>query len=220
MTEERQEIKADAQDVSFKDSALKDLAYVRALVGEGGRSQMSGGIVMMAGGLLYGVQCFIHWISFAGLHNFGATTQLINGILPSVLFLIVVAIVVWRDRKEKHSGVATRALNAAFGGAGLANLIMNLVFGYVAFKYQMWLIWMLYPAVLCALLGAALYVAYMIRRQIWLAVVSGGWFVTSLLLAWRIETPEYMLILSGAMLGLLALPGYFMHRQARQTAQA
>ncbi|WP_140984890.1 hypothetical protein [Asticcacaulis tiandongensis] len=199
---------------------LKDIAYVRSLVGEGTRAQLNGGVVLIAGGVLYGLQCLVHWLHFAGLYAFSDMAHLINGILPTVLFLIVVAVVMWRDRRVKHSGVATRALNAAFGGAGLANLIMNLVFGYVAFKYQMWLIWMLYPAVLCALLGAALYVAYMIRRKGWLALVAGGWFVTALLLAWRIETAEYMLILSAALFGLMAVPGYIMMRQARQAVQA
>ncbi|OYW78734.1 MAG: hypothetical protein B7Z26_09305, partial [Asticcacaulis sp. 32-58-5] len=88
-----------------------------------------GGVIGVAltGGVLYGIQCLCHWADMAGFIRLGTTGHLINGILPTVLFLIAVGIVMWRDRHKTQTGVATRALNAAFGGVGLTNLFMNFV---------------------------------------------------------------------------------------------
>ncbi|MCP6440746.1 hypothetical protein NL474_30335, partial [Klebsiella pneumoniae] len=77
-----------------------------------------------------------------------------------------------------------------------------------AFTQKLWLIWMLYPISLCALMGAGWYVAAVAQRKLWPALVCAGWFATAVLLAWRVETPEYLLILSGALVVLMAVPGY------------
>ncbi|OYW78733.1 MAG: hypothetical protein B7Z26_09300, partial [Asticcacaulis sp. 32-58-5] len=78
--------------------------------------------------------------------------------------------------------------------------------------------WMLYPIVLCSLMGAAWYVAVIIRRKLWLGVVSAGWFIAAFALMWRIETPDYMLILSMALFLLMGVPGYVFMRLARAPA--
>ncbi|WKL57010.1 hypothetical protein Q1W73_15295 [Asticcacaulis sp. ZE23SCel15] len=199
-------------------SARDDLAFITSLVGEGARAQVSGGVLLLTGGILYGIQCLCHWADMAGLIRLGTIGHLINGILPSVLFLIAVGIVMWRDRHKTQTGVASRALNAAFGGVGLANLFMNFVFGYTAITHKLWFIWMLYPIVLCSLMGAAWYVAVIIRRKAWLGVVSAGWFAAAFALMWRIETPDYMLILSAALFLLMGLPGYVFMRLAKAPA--
>jgi hypothetical protein len=201
----------------------KDLAFLKALVSEGPKAQGAAGIVFLTAGLAYGLDCLAYWAQGA----FGwPQSALINWTL--ILFPIVVSVPViihvsWKSRKSGEQGVATRALNAAYGSAGLANLAIAIVFGYVASTQKNMLIWLLYPVVICAFLGAVWYVAYMIRRKLWLVGVSAGWFVTTVALGLLIrQTQTYLLILGIALIILMGGSGWIMmaldRRQKREAA--
>ena len=193
-----------------------DLAFVKGLVGEGARGRMSGGAVFLAAGLCYGLQCLLLWPETMGWFHWGAFGMVL-GIAPSVIFAAVLGYVLWTNRKDGQTGVATRAINAAFGSAGLANMFIVAVFAYLAFYVEKnMLIWLLYPAVVCAFQGAVWYIAYMIRRQLWLALVSGGWFITTLALGLLIRTPHYVLVLGLALTFLMGGSGYAMMRLAKK----
>ena len=193
-----------------------DLAFVKALVTEGGRMRISGGALYLAGGVCYGLQCIVQWVHLAGIVNIGGWGNLIAGFLPTVVFLAVMCVILWRNRNVPQNGVATRALNAAFSSTGLANLFMVGVFAYVAITEKSILIWLLYPITVCAFQGAAWYTAYMIRKQIWLAFLSVGWFATTLALGLLIRTPHYVLVLGVALFVLMGGGGWYMMRQARK----
>jgi hypothetical protein len=133
-------------------------------------------------------------------------------------FLVVLGVVIWRDRKTTSRTVGTRALNAAFAGAGLANLVLCSVFGFVAWRERSPTVWLLYPVTTSVLLAAAWYVAWMIRRRAWLAGVSVGWFATAAGLGGLVSTGDvasYILLLAVALLVLMALPGAVMMRHGR-----
>ena len=201
----------DETDVS------QNLAFVRALVSEGGRAQLSGGALFMVAGLVYGLQCIVQWAGAIGFIYLGLVGNLIAGTLPTVVFILAVIWVAWRDRGLKPKGVGTRALNAAFGSAGLTNLFMAFVFGYNAIRHDSLAIWLYYPAVVCALQGAAWYIAHMIRKQLWLALVSAGWFVTTVALGVLIDSPNtYVLVLGFALILLMGGSGYAMVRMAKR----
>lgn len=188
-----------------------NLAFAKALVSEGGRVQMSGGALFFVGGVAYGLQCLVQWADLVGLVSLGVTGNLINGILPTVVFLAAMVYLMWRDRKSGPKGVATRALNAAFTSAGLANLAVIFVFGYNAAVQKSLTIWLFYPVVVCAFQGAVWYVASVIRRKAWLAGVSAGWLLTTVALGLLIgRLPDYLLVLGTALIGLMGGSGYTM----------
>jgi hypothetical protein len=198
--------------------AHADLAFMKALVEEGGRSQMTGGAIFLAAGLLYGLQCLVHWTQIVGITHFSDGFMLVFVIGITVAFVIALSVVIWRDRKTRQRGVGTRALNAAFGGAGLANLALCSVFGLVAWRERSETIWLLYPVTISVVQGFAWFVAYMIRRRLWLALVSVGWYATAVglgLLISRADLAAYILLLSVALLVLMALPGGVMMRLAK-----
>jgi hypothetical protein len=202
------------------EQAHADLAFLKALVEEGGRSQMTGGAVLLAAGLLYGLQCLVHWTQIVGITRFSDFFMLVFVIGVTVAFAIALGIVIWRDRKTVQHGVGTRALNAAFGGAGLANLVLCSVFGFVAWRERSPTVWLLYPVTTSVLLGAAWYVAYMMRRRLWLAGVSVGWFATAAGLGGLVASghlASYILLLALVLLVLMALPGAVMMRHARMS---
>jgi hypothetical protein len=193
-----------------------DLAFVKALVNEGARIRVSGGVLYLTAGACYGIQCLVQWIHLAGIVDIGAIGNIIAGILPTVLFLSVMCIILWRDRKLSQNGVATRALNSAFTSAGLANVFMVGVFAYTAITEKSILIWLLYPITVCAFQGAVWYTAYMIRKERWIAAISFGWFVTTLVLGLLIETPHYVLVLGIALFVIMGGGGIYMIKQARR----
>jgi hypothetical protein len=195
-----------------------DLAFMRALVADSGRARMAGGAVFLWGGLLYGLQCFAYWAQGVGLLPLSDQAMFWLAISISALFLVILAFIIWRDRKAPKGGASSRALTAAFTSAGLANLALTIVFGTTAVREHNFLIWLLYPIVVCAMQGAAWYVAYMIRKRLWLAAVSAGWFITSVALGFTLGSLNYVLLLGVALLVLMALPGYILLRLAQKPA--
>lgn len=191
-----------------------DLAFVKALVSEGGRAQASAGAAFLTGGLCYGIQCLGQFAEVIGWLPWGLP-GLVLSVLPTVVFLAVLGVILWRARRDRQHGVATRALNAAFSSAGLANLFMVAVFGYNAAVEKSLTIWLFYPAVICAFQGAVWSIAFAIRRKAWLALVSAGWFVVTVALGLTIHAPAYyLLVLAAALLVLMAGSGYAMMREA------
>ena len=189
----------------------KDLAFLRSLVSEGPKAQGAAGIVFLTAGLAYGIDCLAYWAQSA----FGWPQTALMAwsliLFPIVVSVPVIIYVTWQSRKNGQQGVATRALNAAYGSAGLANLVIAIVFGYVASTQKSMLIWLLYPVVICAFLGAVWYVAYMIRRKLWLVGVSIGWFITTVALGLLIrQTQTYLLVLGIALIVLMGGAGWAM----------
>lgn len=196
-----------------------DLAFMRELAERGQRGSITGGSVFVAGGLLYGIQCLYHLIQLRGWIAFPDIVNLLFSAGPTVLFLIILAWVLWKDRNAGQGGMMSRALNAVFGGIGLANLAMVIVFGFNAATSGDFKIWMLYPAVIFALQGAAWYTAAVLRKRAWLGVVAGGWLVTAVALGLTRDALEiYLLVTTLALFLLMALPGFVLIRLARQEA--
>jgi hypothetical protein len=196
--------------------AHADLAIMKALVEEGGRSQMTGGALFLTAGLLYGLQCLVHWTQVVGITRFSDSFMLAFVVGISLTFVVVLGVVIWRDRKTAQRAVGTRALNAAFGGAGVANLVLCAAFGLVASRERSMTIWLLYPVTIAVVQGFAWYVAFMMRKRPWLALVSGGWFATALGLGLAIGNDAgYLLLLAVALVLLMAIPGAAMMRLAK-----
>ena len=203
--------------------ARDDLASVRALVSEGGQVQCLLGQALLAAGPCYGVQCLLQALFASGL-VVPVAVHLTVGILPTLVFLVAIAQITMRDRDNSRHSVGTRAINAAFGGGGLAALATALIFGYLAFRHQNMGTWLLHPIMICVVQGTAWYTAYAIRRRGWFGLVSAGWFVISLLLAWMLGTGDpkmitlFLLVLAAALLGLMAMPGWVMMRTGARHA--
>jgi cytochrome bd-type quinol oxidase subunit 2 len=199
-------------------AALDDLAFVRNLVEQGSRGQLTGGSIFFAGGMLYGLQTLYHYAQFKGWIDPPAVVSLIVVAGVTIAFLATLTVVLWRDRKAGTAGLMSRALTAVFGGIGLANLAMVFVFGVNAARTGV-LTWMLYPPVIFALQGAAWYAAYQLQKRSWHAVVAFGWLIAAAALGYAVGNTElYVLIASLSLFGLMALPGFVMMRLARQNA--
>ena len=199
--------------------ARDDLAFMRSLVSGGGQFQTVAGEIFIWAGLLYGLQCLGHWLDVAGVVTLSQSAMLALSFGPTFIFLLVLGIVIWRERKTPKSTGAARALEAVFQGAGIANLVLALVFAYGAHLTQSITVWLYHPVVVCVFQGVAWYVAWIVRKRAWLGLVSLGWFAVSLTCGLLIQNHDKFLLTIGvALILLMALPGYAMRRAGKQAA--
>ena len=208
------------------DTARDDLAFMRALVSEDRNYERGFGLVYGAAGVLYGLQCLINgWMLMAAV-SAPAAVWMALGTVPTVLFVFVIIYNFWQRRGQPAfgTGASKRALNGAFAGGGLANLVLAALFGWVAYAREDWTIWFLYPVVVAALQGAIWYAATVIRRRFWTGVTATGWFASTVVLGLLIDdTNAYIMALGVVLLLCMALPGHLIIRSSSEnnsTAQA
>ena len=156
---------------SFED----DLSFLRGLVQSNGNHQALFGELYMAAGLTYGLQTLGHWAQALGVLSLSPYQGLALATGPTALFLAYLGWALWRSRRSPIGGVTNRAVNAAFGAAGFANLIMAAVVGMLAIREGSLTIWLLYPCLVFIIQGAAWGVAYALRPR--LARPRGAWLV-------------------------------------------
>ncbi|BCW87377.1 hypothetical protein sos41_05060 [Alphaproteobacteria bacterium SO-S41] len=197
-------------------TAEDDLAYLRALVAQGRRAPLTGGSIFVATGAIYGLQSLIYWAELRGLIAIPQSVHHVLGLGPTVLFVALLTWVLWRDRGQGPTGLAARAMTAAFTAIGITNLVMAAIFAPAALRAGSMDVWLFFPAVVFVLQGTAWLVASMIRRRVWMAAVSGGWFVSGVALGLAIgDLANYVLIVALAMGLFMVLPGLKLVRDAR-----
>lgn len=203
-------------------SARDDLAYLRGVVNGSGQFQAVAGELFIWAGLLYGLQCLGEGLDVVGLVSLPPIAHLVLALAPTAAFVVVLTVVIVRERKAGRTaagGVASRALKAVFEGAGLANLVLACVFAYGASTTHSMLVWLYHPVVVCMFQGVAWYVAWSIRRELWMGFVAFGWLATTLACGLLVShVAAFLLTLGAALLLFMALPGYFMMRSSRRSA--
>jgi len=203
------------------ESARDDLAFVRALMSEGGQVQRSLGQALFVAGACYGGQCLLQTFLATGI-QVPVAVHLVVGFLPTIIFIVAITRITIRDKGQSKHSVGTRAINAAFGGGGLAALATAIIFAWLAYRTSNMGTWLLHPIMICVVQGTVWYIAFAIRRQGWFGLVSGGWFATALALAYLLGLGDermivpFLAILTAALLGLMALPGWVMMRSGQR----
>lgn len=202
------------------ESARDDLAYMRSLVSGGVAMQSTIGEAFTWAGALYGGQCFLYWLQTLGVVPEQELVSLAIATVPTIIFCVILGIIIYKDRKRPPGGVAARALGAVFQGAGLANLVLAIVFAYGATKAESFGLWLYHPIVVCMIQGVAWYVAWAIQRRAWLGLVAIGWFVTTIALgvALYIDIGTFLLVLGTALIVCMAIPGWVIWRGADKAA--
>lgn len=195
-----------------------DLAFLRSIVQGGGdsRASLTMGVLYLASGLLYGLQCLVHIGQSWGVILWSGPVSLVFVTAVTVVFLMVVAWAVREDRKRvKASPIVTRTLNAAFSGAGMANLAIIIVFGFGAARDGDFAVWLYYPAMIFALQSAAWYVAWTLKKKGWMLAASLGGWATAVALGLLVRQPLiYLYVATAALFLLFAGPGWIITREA------
>lgn len=201
-----------------RTAAEADLAFMRALV-DGGRPPvlMAGPSIYLVAGLLYGTQCLYHLVEIVTPVRWPPLLSLAVAIGVNAAFFAWMAFVIVREKTRGVAGSGpSRALNAMFGATGLANLCFIVVLGLNAVWRDDFSYWLLYAATVFILQGAAWYVAWVMRRRTWLALVAIGWFASGTALGLLLHNiAAYLAVCAAALFLCMALPGWIMIRQAR-----
>jgi hypothetical protein len=193
---------------------IDDLAFLRALAEGGGEQLRAVGAGLWSGGLLYGAQCFIFAAQAYGWLHLSEAVQTVIAVGITVVFLLSLAWISWRNRGAPTGGIVARALNAVFAAAGTATLSLLAAFLSVAWREQSLIIWLLYPCAVFALQGAAWTAVWMLRRRTWIGVVALGWLISAVLLALSLGTLLFPLVAGVALVLFMAVPGRVMMRSA------
>lgn len=201
-----------------------DLAFLRSIVEPDAGPSMTLAVCYLAGGLLYGLQCLFHLGQFTGLIRWPDLANLAFVVAVTVAFLSILTWAILRDRRTgatQRGPMANRALNAAFGSAGMANAAVLIIFGVSAVRDQDFAVWLYYAAIIFALQAAAWHMAWTLRRKGWmLAVALGGW-ATAVALGVLVRDPLlYLAVCTTALFLFFALPGWIMLRGALKTREA
>lgn len=195
------------------ETARDDLAYMRSLVSGTERMQKTIGEAFFWAGLIYGVQCLLHWLQTLGLAPQEGPAALAIVIVPTVIFIGVLVMIIVKDRKAPPGGPAARALESVFQGAGIANLVMAFVFAYGAEAFDSPGLWLYHPVVVCMFQGVAWFVAFNVLRKSWLGFVAAGWFVTTIALGVLMSNiSAFVLVLAIALSVLMMIPGWIIWR--------
>ena len=204
-------------------TAQDDLAFLRTIAegGTGGGMGVPGSALYGSAGVLYGIQCLSYYVQEKGLSLLSPTANIVMAWAPTLIFLVLMTIVIVLDRKKPAVGVTSRAVNSAFAGVGLANLALVIVFASAAARNHDFRYWLFHPAVVFVLQGSVWYVAFTLRKRLWMALVAAGWLVSGVALGMLIDRADlYLLIATLSLFLLMAVPGFGMMRQALRTAAA
>lgn len=199
-----------------------DLAFMRSIVAGGEDSMGSFGLIYFAAGLCYGVQTLLHGLRSMQLVPGGERVDLAIGILPTIVFLLILLLLSARDRgSNRWEGSTSRAIGLTFACVGMTNIALIAAIGVVAWQWQSLAIWMIYPCVVIILQGMAWMFAWALRRRTWLGVVTAGWFATGIAMAAALGYGSegwYLAILGIGLFGFMAAPGFYLMRSSRSAA--
>lgn len=201
------------------NSPEDDLAFMRSIVQGDSRPPVTLAICYLAGGLLYGIQCLFHIGQILGVIRW---PDLANLAFLTAITGVFLAILAWAIIEDRRNGQATRgptasrAMNAAFSCAGMANTAVLIIFGFGAVRDQDFAIWLYYASIIFALQAAAWLMAWTLRRKVWMLLVALGGWATAVALGLLVREPViYLYVCTAALFLLFALPGWVLFRAAR-----
>lgn len=198
------------------DTARDDLAFLRSLVDppDSGFQRQFGETYAWCGAC-YGTQMLLHGLQYLGLIT-GSIAGTFIGLGPTLVFVAALPLIQRRNRPISGASTVSRAVGAAFSAVGIANLVLIVAIGSLAWREKSLTIWLLYPTTVVILQGAAWMVVYALRRKAWLAAVAVGWFATGIGMALAIKTFGALIPIAGfGFFAFMMAPGLYLMRQHR-----
>jgi hypothetical protein len=206
---------------SASPTAHADLAFLKALVEGDGRREAAFGASYLLAGVGYGIQIILQWLDFADILPLPQPIYLAVVSLPTAALIVFSSWQGWRLRKTRAPNAASRAIDAMFSGAGLANVAVIAAIVAAAVGQRAYMMILVYPAVLFAFQGACWFVVYRVRKQLWMLAVALAWVASGVgmgVALGMMQLHAYVAIATFDLWVLMALPGYLMLRNARRSA--
>lgn len=195
-----------------------DIAFIKALAEDNGRALGRDGAIMVAVGVVFGLNAFRYWGIEAGFLDWAKPSANWMGIDALAVFLIVLQVLMRRFRGVAR-GAASRAMSAAWTGVGLAISVAVIALAIAAWRLQQpLLVLRVFPLILFTLYGSAWWIAFKVKRRIWFAGVAAGSFVTAMGCGFGTGRSYGWAILGTGLFLWVAAPGIAILREARNAA--
>ena len=196
-------------------SLRDDIAFIKALSEDSGRALSRDGAVMIAAGVVFGLNAFRFWAIAAGFLDWAKPTANWMGLDALAVFLVILQVVI-RQFRGVARGAASRAMSAAWTGVGLAFGVAVISLGIAAWRLQqpLLVLWV-FPMILFTLYGAAWWIAFAVKRRGWFAGVATGSFVTAFVCALLTGRSDEWVVLGLGLFLWVAAPGVVILREAR-----
>lgn len=194
-------------------SMRDDLAFMRAMAAEGGQGSPKGGIIIAAGGFLYGAASIAAWASLTERLPFGTVGVWSPWLVATAGFYAVLFVAVRAIKREGTNTGMGRLVGAAWMGLGFA--MFTIILSTVAASYvtQSPLVWAAVPSVFLAIYGAGWTVAGTASRKGWMGVVAVLSFLAAVGLGLIAQTSTAWLAYGAALMLLGGLPGLVLARR-------
>ncbi|MBO6798269.1 hypothetical protein [Maricaulis sp.] len=201
------------------ETVRDDLAFMRALADAPDKPNKAMGQSFLAAGIIYGFQGLVQWATAIGIIGLSGLGYLAFVIGCTVAFFAVLGVIIWKNRGQSSNTAVRRAYEAAFQGAGVANICLVIVFIVANIRTGDGGVWYFYTPFIYALQGVAWYLAFRMRKRAWLGLVALGWYVGAIALGLTAHSPTYVLVIALSLILLLAGPGLVMMRVADKQSE-
>jgi hypothetical protein len=196
-----------------------DIAWMRNLAEEGAGTPFQGGSILMSAGLIYGIASLIHWAQVSEMVELPGMAAGIVWLTATGLFLALLVLLV--SRLQRREGVMTsgnRASSTVWSalGWGIFAMFASLsALGYQLGEEAVLLGVSLIPSIIMVFYGIGWAVtATMHRNRVLWWLMTGSFLAAPLLALLAGQNAQY-LAYAAALFLLMALPGWFLMRQAR-----
>ena len=192
----------------------EDLAFMRAMASEGGQGSPKGGIIIAAGGFLYGAAAMVEWGSLTRRLPFGSVGVWAPWLVATAAFYAVLFFAVRAIKRDGAESGAGRLVGAAWMGLGFAMFTIILSCVAASTVTQSPVVWAAVPSVFLAIYGAGWTVAATGSRKAWMAIVAALSFLAAVGLGLLAQTSTAWLAYGAALMLLGGVPGLVLARRA------
>ncbi|GAA0539939.1 hypothetical protein FHS83_003776 [Rhizomicrobium palustre] len=194
----------------MNDETLRqDISYLRKVAESGRHGPILGGAFLAGAGVVFGLAAILDWASSAGYVPLpqGAQTWLWIGAF--VVFALYWFLMFQRLRATpKGAGNAsTAAFGTVWGACGAGVMVAWVSTLIVAGVTHTQIVLTAYIPVIFAFYGTAWFASAALSRRGWMALAGGASYLFALALAYLTQNPLQELVMGGALIVLLTLPG-------------
>jgi hypothetical protein len=192
-----------------------DIAFMKAVSEDSGLALIRDGAVLVAVGVIFGISALRFWAIEAGYLDWARGSERWMGFDAVAIFLLVLPALMRRFGGVPR-GSASRAMSTAWGSVGWAISVAVLALAAGAWRlHQPLLVLWVFPPILFTLYGAAWWIAFSVKRTVWLGGIAGGCFATVIGMGLVMGAPSEWLLLSTGLFLWVAVPGAVIMHQAK-----
>lgn len=208
--------------ISDTPTSQDDLAFMRSLLDgdRGAEMRRRFGVGYFLCGVLWAPYVLLVWVQASKLAPIPEEWTQRVWLIVMILFIVSM---IWGMRPTRGVSKTTsnRAFSATFAGIGFNYLVVLAVLLYLTYERKSGLFILIYAVVVFAGQGAGWYVAWVLQRQAWYAIVAVGWYVAALITGLNLlNLPNFLLAAGISLLLLMALPGFIMMQRSRAESVA